>query len=52
MDKEDITFVMLAYYWVEIKHTGENIAIASPMLRRAVQEHRRWIIQIIRDIIT
>ena len=53
MDNEEITFVLLAYYWLEIKkHTGENIAIASPMLRRAVREHRRWITQIIRNIIT
>ena len=52
-DKEEITFVLLAYYGVEkIEHTDENIAIASPMLRRAVREHRRWITQIIRDIIT
>ena len=36
----------------KIEHTGENIVIASSMLRRAVREHQRCITQIIRDIIT
>ena len=38
--------------YIEREHAGENIAIASPMLRRSVREHRRCITQIIRDIIT
>ena len=55
MDKEEITFVLLAFYgWRQkIEHTGENIAIASPLLRRSVwEQRRRWITEFIRDIIT
>ena len=37
----------------KIKHAADEIiAIASPMLRRAVREHRRWITQTIGDTIT
>ena len=42
MDEQEIPFVLLTYYWVgnKIEYTVENIAIASPMLHRAVRGHR------------
>ena len=50
MDGEEITIVMLAYYWVErkIEQAGESIAIVSQIS----SGHRRWINQTIGDIIT
>ena len=53
MKKISLLFCCCTTGWiVKIKHAGESIAISSPMLRRAVREHRRWITQTIGDTIT
>ena len=45
--KKSFLFCWIIAGWRIIKHTVENIAIASPMLRRAAREDRRCITQII-----